>query len=98
MLQKESAYTSDVLTLFVYILRITFKNKCENEDDFDLLLNGPNFMRNGIIIPMLLMKIKVCYKFLTRRCIYQLKKCEHKSVNESIDSDDRNFSLVGLAE
>ena len=26
----------------------------KNEDDLNLFLNGPNFMRNGIIIPMLL--------------------------------------------
>ena len=30
------------------------KKKRENEDDLDASLSGPNFMRNGIIIPMLL--------------------------------------------
>ena len=41
------------LTLFEYILRSKFK-KWENEDDLNLLLNWPNFLWNGIIIPMLL--------------------------------------------
>ena len=50
----ECSKISDILTLFEYILRIKIKNKCENEDDLDLLLNGPNFMWNGIIITMLL--------------------------------------------
>ena len=30
----------------------------------------------------------------TKRYIFQLTKCEHKGVSESIDSDDRNFSTV----
>ena len=38
------------------------------------------------------------YKLLTRRYIFQLAKYEHKGVSESIDSDDRNFSFVGLLE
>ena len=42
--------------LFEYILRIKTKNKCEIEDDLDLFLNWSNFTRNGIIIPMLLIK------------------------------------------
>ena len=41
--KKNQTYISDVLTLFEYILRIKFKNKCKNEDDFDLFLNGPSF-------------------------------------------------------
>ena len=32
------------------------KNKCETEGDLDLFLNGPNFTRNGVITPMLLIK------------------------------------------
>ena len=47
-------YISDTFTLFEYILRIKIKSKCENEDDLDLSLNGPK--RNGIIIPMPLIK------------------------------------------
>ena len=43
--------------MFEYILRIKIKNKCENEDDIDLFLNEPNFMWNGIIIPMRLIKV-----------------------------------------
>ena len=34
-----------------------FKKKRENKDDLDLFLNGPNFMRNGTIIPMLLIMV-----------------------------------------
>ena len=30
--------------------------KCENEDDLNLFLNRPNFIWNGIIIPVLLVK------------------------------------------
>ena len=30
----------------------------------------------------------------TKRYIFQLTKCEHKGISESIDSDDRNFSSV----
>ena len=80
------------MAVFEYILRIKIKNKCENEDDLDLLLKGRNSIRNGIIIPMLLIKL------LTRWYIFQLTKYELESVSESIDSDDRNFSFTGLAE
>ena len=38
------------------------------------------------------------YKLLTRRYIFKLTKHEHEAVSESNDSDDRNFSFVGLAE
>ena len=96
--KKDQTYISDTLTLFEYILRIKTENKCENEDDLDLFLNGPNFMRNGIIIPMLLIKTIFFYKYLPRRYIFQLTKYKHKGVSESIDSDNRNFSSVGLAE
>ena len=34
------------------------------------------------------------FKSLTKRYIFQLTKCEHKGVSESINSDDRNFSSV----
>ena len=37
----------------IYIKNLNLK-KWENEDDFNLLLNEPNFMRNELIIPMLL--------------------------------------------
>ena len=33
-------------------------------------------------------------KSVTKRYIFQLTKCEHKGISESIDSDDRNFSSV----
>ena len=80
------------------MLRIKIKNKCENEDDLDLLLNGPNFTSNGIIIPMLLIKAIFFHKLLTRRYIFQLTKYEHDGVSESIDFDDTKFSSVGFAE
>ena len=52
-------------------------------------------MRNGIIINMLLvMAFLLLVKSLTKRYIFQLTKCEHKGVRESIDSDDRKFSSV----
>ena len=54
-------------------------------------------MRNGIIIPMLLIR-QFFYKLHIRRYIFQLKKYEHKGVTENIDSDDRNFSSIGLEE
>ena len=54
--KKDQTYISDLLTLFEYILRIKIKNKCENEDDLDPFLNGSNFIRNWIIVPMLLIK------------------------------------------
>ena len=45
------------LMLFEHVLRIKIKKKkkCENEDLLNLFLNRPNFMRNGIIITMLLL-------------------------------------------
>ena len=45
------------LMLFEHVLRIKIKKKkkCENEDFLNLFLNRPNFMRNGIIITMLLL-------------------------------------------
>ena len=55
-------------------------------------------MRNGMIILMLLIKATLFNKLLTRRCIFQLTKSERKDVSENIDSDDKNFSSVGLAE
>ena len=47
-------------------------------------------MRNRIIIFMLLIKSML----LTKRYIFQLTKCEHKCVSESIDSGDMIFSSV----
>ena len=38
------------------------------------------------------------YTLLTRRYIFQLTKYEHEGVSESIDSDNRNFFFIGLAE
>ena len=52
----DQTYIAAILRLFEYMLRIKIKNKCENEDDLDLFLNGPNFIWNAIIIPMLLIK------------------------------------------
>ena len=37
-------------------------------------------------------------KLLTRRYIFKLTKYEREVVSRSIDSDDRNFRFVGLAE
>ena len=59
--EKDQAYISNILTLI------------EDEDDLDLLLNWPNFMGNGIIIPMLLI-IAFCFKALTRTYILQVTK------------------------
>ena len=63
-------YISDILTLFEYIprIKIKFENKCENKDDLDLFLNGPNFVWNGIIIPMLL--IKAIFLQVTQQKVY----------------------------
>ena len=95
--KKDLTYISDILTLFEYILRIKIKNKCEIEDDHDRFLNGPNFMRSRIIIPMLLIKAIFFYKLLSRKYIFRLTKCEDKGVSERINSEDRNFSSLGLA-
>ena len=38
------------------------------------------------------------FESLTKRYIFQLTKYEHEGVNENIDSDDKNFSFIGLAE
>ena len=86
-----------MLTLFKYILRIKI-SKIENEDDLNPFLNGPNFMSNGIIIPMLLIKANVFKNLPTRRYIFQLRKYEYKVFSESIDSDDTNLFYVDLAE
>ena len=53
---KDQTYISDIFTLFEYIIRIKIKNKCENEDDLYLFLNGPNLIRNGVSISMMLIK------------------------------------------
>ena len=97
MLLQRSDLHSDILTLFEYIIRIKIKNKGENEDYLDLFLNGPNFIRNGVSISMMLIKA-IFYKLLTRRDIFQLAKYKYEGVSESIDSDDRNFSFIVLAE
>ena len=52
----DQTYITDTLTLFEYILRIKIKNKCENENDLDIFLKGSNFMWDGIITPMLVIK------------------------------------------
>ena len=67
------------------------------EDDLDLFLNGPNFMRSEIT-SYAVHKYDFFYKLLTRRYIFQLMKYEHKGASESIDSKDRNFSSVGLVK
>ena len=40
----------------VKFVQFSFLKKWENENDLDLFLNGPNFMRNGIIISALFIK------------------------------------------
>ena len=79
------------------MLRLKIRNKCENKDNRNLFWNRPNFIRNEIIIHMLFIKV-IFYKLPTRRYIFKLTKYDHEDVSESIDSDDRNFSFVGLAE
>ena len=66
----DQTYISDILTLFEYIprIKIKFKNKCENKDDLDLFLNLLNFVWNGIIIPMLL--IKAIFLEVTQQKVY----------------------------
>ena len=91
---KDQTYISDILTLFEYMLRLKIRNKCENEDNLNLFWNRPNFIRNEIIIHMLLIKV-IFHKLPTRRYIFKLTKYDHEDVSESIDSDDRIFlSLV----
>ena len=92
VLRKGSDLWIDVLALFGYVLKSKFK-KWENDDDIHLFFNGPNFMRSGIIIPILLI-MAFCFKSLTKRYIFHLTKCKHKSVSESIDFVDRNFFSV----
>ena len=60
--ENDQTYVPDILTLLGYILRIKIKNKFETEGNIDLFFNGPTFMRNGIIIPMLLIKTILLYK------------------------------------
>ena len=62
-----------------------------------LFLNGPNFMRNGIIVSVLLVKV-IFLQVTQKRYIFQLMKYEHKDVRESIDSDDTDLSSIGFAE
>ena len=40
----------------------------------------------------------IFYKLLTRRYIFKHTKYEHERYSENIDSDDRNFCFIGLAE
>ena len=83
---------------YLNILKKKIKNKCKNKDDLDIFLNGPNFTRNGIIIPMLFIKA-FFFKLLTRRYIFHLTKYEHKGTSESIiDFHDTNYSSVDLAK
>ena len=81
----------------VKFVQFSFFKKWENENDLDLLLNGPNFMRNGIIISVQFIKA-IFYKLPKRRYIFQPTKSEHKDVRESIDSDDTNLFSIGFAE
>ena len=62
-----------------------------------LFLNGPNFMRNGIIVSVLLVKV-IFLQVTQKGYIFQLTKYEHKDVRESIDSDDTDLSSIGFAE
>ena len=39
--------------IWIYLIYIESKfRKWENKDDFNIFLNGPNLMQNGIVIPM----------------------------------------------
>ena len=55
--KTNQTYISDILTLFECMLRIKInKNKWENDDNLILFWNRPNFIRNEIIIHILLIK------------------------------------------
>ena len=82
--------------IWICIKNQNLKNE-KNEDDIGLFLNRPSFMWNRIIIPMLLI-IAFCFKSLIKKYIFQFTRYEHRGVSKSIDSDDRNFSFIGLVE
>ena len=50
-------------------------------------------MRNGIIISVLLIKATFLQ---VNKYICQLTKYKHQNVRESIESDDKNLSSIGL--
>ena len=79
--KEDLTYILDILTLFAYILRIKIKNKCENQNDLDLFLNGSNFIQNGIYNYFYAAhKGNFFYMLLTRRYTFQLTKYEHEGV------------------
>ena len=92
--KKNQTYISNILTLFEHIiLRIKILKKRQIKNDLDLFVNGPNLMRNRIIIHMLAI-MAFCFQSLSKRYIFQLTKCEHKGVSKIIDSGDLSFSSV----
>ena len=72
----------------VKFVQFSFFKKRENQNDLDLFLNGPYFMRNGILISVLF--IKAIYISFSPRSM------NLKDVRESIDSDDTNLNNFGL--
>ena len=96
--KEDLTYILDILTLFAYILRIKIKNKCGNQNDLDLFLNGSNFIQNGIIISMLLIKAISFTSCSPEGIPFSSRSMNMRAFSKSTDSDDRNFSFVDLAE
>ena len=53
--------------IWIFIKNEIFLKNWENEDNLSLLLNGPNCMRNGIIIPTLL---EMAFFKVTHQMVY----------------------------
>ena len=73
------------------------KNKCENEDDLHLFLNGPNFTQNRIVIPMLLIKT-IFFTCYSPEISFSSQSMDTRALAKVLIFDDTNFSFVGLAE
>ena len=85
MLLKRLDLCFYLLALFEYFLKNQNqkkkkkkKKKRENEDDLDLFLNGPNFIWNGMIISMLLIKTSF-FKSYSPEGNLLTHKFEHKA-------------------
>ena len=80
LLQECSEKIRPIFQIFWRYLNIYSESKFEkreNKEDLNLSMNMSNFVRVGIIIPMLLIK-PFFYKLLTRRYIFQLKSMNIK--------------------
>ena len=62
------------------MLKIKIKKKCENEDGLDLFLNGSNFIRNGIIISMLLIKAIFVTSYLPEGISFSLRSANMRAL------------------